>query len=85
METRYRSAISFIFVTVLLDMLAFGIIAPVLPQLIADFLQGTWRASEYMGYFVTIWALMQLFFSPVLGSPDSPPRACPPPTPTSAT
>src|SRR5512135_247567 len=34
MITRGRAAFAFIFVTVLLDMLAFGIIAPVLPQLI---------------------------------------------------
>jgi DHA1 family tetracycline resistance protein-like MFS transporter len=68
MQTKYRAAFSFIFVTVLLDMLAFGIIAPVLPRLVSDFLHGNVaRASEYMGLFVTSWALMQFFFSPVLG------------------
>ena len=49
-------------------MLAFGIIAPVLPRLISDFLHGDMaRASKYMGLFVTTWALMQFFFSPILG------------------
>ncbi len=68
METRRRAALGFIFVTVLLDMLAFGIIAPVLPRLISDFLHGDLaRASKYMGLFVTAWALMQFFFSPILG------------------
>jgi len=68
METKRRAALGFIFVTVLLDMLAFGIIAPVLPRLISDFLHGDMaRASEYMGLFVTTWALMQFFFSPILG------------------
>jgi DHA1 family tetracycline resistance protein-like MFS transporter len=68
METRRRAALGFIFVTVLLDMLAFGIIAPVLPRLISDFLHGDMaRASKYMGLFVTTWALMQFFFSPILG------------------
>jgi DHA1 family tetracycline resistance protein-like MFS transporter len=68
METRRRAALSFIFVTVVLDMLAFGVIAPVLPRLVSDFLHGDIaRASEYMGLFVTAWALMQFFFSPVLG------------------
>ncbi len=68
METKRRAALGFIFVTVLLDMLAFGIIAPVLPRLISDFLRGDMaRASKYMGLFVTTWALMQFFFSPILG------------------
>ena len=68
METKRRAALGFIFVTVLLDMLAFGIIAPVLPRLISDFLHGDMaRASKYMGLFVTTWALMQFFFSPILG------------------
>ena len=63
-----RAALGFIFVTVLLDMLALGIIVPVLPRLIAGFLQGDFaRTSEYMGLFVTTWALMQFGFSPIIG------------------
>jgi len=66
--TRHRAALGFVFVTVLLDMLAFGIIAPVLPRLILEFLHGDMaRTSEAMGLFVTTWALMQFFFSPILG------------------
>src|SRR5207245_8444617 len=72
METKRHAALGFIFVTVLLDMLAFGIIAPVLPRLISDFLHGDMaRASKYMGLFVTTWALMQFFFSPILGALSS--------------
>jgi MFS transporter, DHA1 family, tetracycline resistance protein len=68
MGTKRHAALGFIFVTVLLDMLAFGIIAPIMPRLVADFLHGNIaRASEYMGLFVTAWALMQFFFSPILG------------------
>jgi DHA1 family tetracycline resistance protein-like MFS transporter len=68
METRRRAALGFIFVTVLLDMLAFGIIAPVMPRLVSDFLHGNMAsASKYMGLFVTTWALMQFFCSPILG------------------
>ena len=68
MKTTRRAALGFVFVTVLLDMLAFGIIAPVLPRLILDFLHGNMaRTSEAMGLFVTTWAVMQFFFSPVLG------------------
>ncbi len=68
MPTGRRAALGFIFVTVLLDLMAFGIIAPVLPRLVAGFLHGdVARSSEYMGLFVTVWALMQFFFAPVLG------------------
>lgn len=64
-----RAAFAFVFVTVLLDMLAIGIIIPVLPNLIEDFMGGnTAEAAEIYGVFVTAWALMQFFFSPILGS-----------------
>lgn len=63
-----RAALGFIFVTVMLDMLAFGIIVPVLPRLITDFVHGDIAlASKYLGLFVTTWALMQFFFSPIIG------------------
>jgi MFS transporter, DHA1 family, tetracycline resistance protein len=68
MAIKRHAALGFIFVTVLLDMLAFGVAAPTLPKLISDFLRGsTARASEYLGFFVTTFAVMQFFFSPVLG------------------
>jgi MFS transporter, DHA1 family, tetracycline resistance protein len=68
MESKRRAALGFIFVTVMLDMLAFGIIAPVLPGLIKGFLHGdVARSSEYLGLFITVWALMQFVFSPVIG------------------
>lgn len=68
MENKHKAALGFIFVTVLLDMLAFGIIAPILPKLITGFLNSNMAlSSEYMGLFVTTWALMQFFFSPILG------------------
>src|SRR5216117_922986 len=66
---KYRqAAITFIFVTVMLDMLALGLIAPVLPKLILDFLGGNMNsAAKWNGVFGTVFALMQFFFSPVLG------------------
>jgi DHA1 family tetracycline resistance protein-like MFS transporter len=68
MESKRHAALGFVFVTVLLDMVAFGIIAPILPKFISEFLHGNMaRSSEYMGLFVTTWALMQFFFSPILG------------------
>src|SRR5262249_35490791 len=63
-----KAAIPFIFVTVMLDMLALGLIAPVLPKLILNFLAGSaTSAATWLGVFGTVFALMQFFFSPVLG------------------
>src|SRR6202158_2752994 len=64
-----RAAFTFILVTVLLDFLAFGIIAPVLPNLIIQFEGGNIaRAAAITGYFGFAWALMQFIFSPILGA-----------------
>jgi DHA1 family tetracycline resistance protein-like MFS transporter len=63
-----RAATVFIFVTVLIDMLTFGMIGPVLPKLIAGFLHNNYAtAAEIIGIFATAWAVMQFFCSPLLG------------------
>jgi DHA1 family tetracycline resistance protein-like MFS transporter len=63
------AAFVFIFITVLLDMFALGIIVPVLPALITEFRGGdTASAAAIYGIFATTWAAMQFVFSPVLGS-----------------
>ena len=64
-----KAALAFIFVTVLIDMLAFGMIIPVLPMLVQNFVGGdAARGAEFYGLFGTAWALMQFIFSPVQGS-----------------
>lgn len=64
-----RAAVVFIFITVVLDILALGIIIPVLPVLVEDFLGGdTARAATMFGLFGTVWALMQFVFAPILGA-----------------
>src|SRR5260370_15212080 len=64
-----RAAFAFIFVTVLLDMLAIGIIIPVLPKLVVDFVGGdAAEGARIYGLFGTVWALMQFVFSPVAGA-----------------
>jgi MFS transporter, DHA1 family, tetracycline resistance protein len=64
-----KAAVTFIFITVAMDMLALGLIAPVLPRLIAGFLNGNASsAAKMLGLFGTVFAAMQFFFSPVLGS-----------------
>src|SRR5277367_4556820 len=64
-----RAAATFIFFTVTLDMLALGMIAPVFPRLIEGFLHGnTSSAATMLGLFGTVFAAMQFFCSPIVGS-----------------
>ena len=64
-----RAAVAFIFITVLLDIMALGMVAPVLPKLVTEFLQQntTWAAVTY-GLFNAAFALLQFLFSPLVGS-----------------
>jgi DHA1 family tetracycline resistance protein-like MFS transporter len=62
------AAIAFIFVTVVLDVVALGIIIPVLPKLVEMFMLGdTARASAVYGLFATTGALLAFLCSPLMG------------------
>lgn len=66
---RREAAFVFVFATVLLDMLAIGIVIPVLPKLVVDFVGGDAREAAFiLGIFGTGWALMQFLFSPAQGA-----------------
>lgn len=65
---RQRAALAFIFVTAVLDIVAMGIIIPVLPGLIEDFVGSNARAGVINGVFVALWAAMQFVCSPIIGS-----------------
>jgi len=68
-EPRRRAAVAFIFVTVVLDMLAFGIVIPVLPHLIEQLAGGgIANAAWWVGVFSTVFAIVQFAFSPVQGA-----------------
>ncbi len=61
-------AVAFIFVTILLDMFALGLVIPILPKLVESFVNNdTANAARIFGLFGTVWAAMQFFFSPILG------------------
>ena len=64
----HRAALAFIFVTAVLDIVAMGIIIPVLPRLIEDFVGSNAQAGVINGVFVALWAGMQFICSPVIGS-----------------
>src|SRR6201996_105351 len=62
------TAVAFIFVTILLDMFALGLIMPILPKLVESFVNNdAASAARIFGLFGTAWALMQFLFSPILG------------------
>jgi len=68
-KTPSRAAFTFILVMIGLDFLSFGIIAPVLPDLIRSFEGGDFgRASLMIGYFGLAWNAMQFICSPILGA-----------------
>lgn len=67
---RRHAAVAFILVTVLIDILSFGIIIPVLPHLIVDLLpdHSIARAAVWSSGFGTLFMLMQFLFSPIQGA-----------------
>jgi DHA1 family tetracycline resistance protein-like MFS transporter len=67
--SRRRAALGFIFAAALMDILAIGVIIPVLPNLVKSFTHGdTAQAADYVGIFGTIFAAMQFLFSPLIGA-----------------
>lgn len=59
----------FILGTIALDTIGFGIIVPVMPELIMELTgEGFSGAARYGGWLLFLYALMQFFFAPVLGN-----------------
>lgn len=64
-----RAALSFIFIVVLIDVLAMGVGIPVWPALIKGFTGGDMpRAVEIGGYMGVGWAVMQFLVMPIQGA-----------------
>lgn len=67
-QKKRSAAIGFIFVTLLIDVMGIGIIIPTMPTLIRGFTGGDLSiASQYSGWLMASYAIMQFVFSPVLG------------------
>ena len=65
---RRTAAVGFIFVTATIDIIALGIMIPVLPNLIKQMAGGDFAmASEINLLFATVYGLMQFFCAPILG------------------
>ena len=69
MKASKNAAIGFIFVTMTLDVVGWGLIIPVMPRLIADLKHITINeASVWGGYLLFAFSFMQFLFSPILGN-----------------
>lgn len=62
------AGIWFIFITVTLDMIGLGLVIPSLPDIMRRFVSSEASVSEYFGYFISVYALMQFIASPLLGA-----------------
>lgn len=68
MSDKRTPAIFFIFITMLIDVLGIGIIIPILPDLIEEFVGGgTANAAIYGSLLMASYSIMQFLFSPVIG------------------
>jgi DHA1 family tetracycline resistance protein-like MFS transporter len=68
-RTKTSAAVGFIFVTIFIDVLGLGIIIPVIPKLLEHLGHvDNSVASEINGWLTFTYALMQLFFSPIVGN-----------------
>jgi DHA1 family tetracycline resistance protein-like MFS transporter len=64
-----KAAISFIFITLLIDVTGLGLIIPVMPKLIETLTGGSISdASRWGGWLTFAYAVMQFLFAPVLGN-----------------
>lgn len=63
-----KAAMPFIMITVLLDMMSIGIIAPVLPKLIGGFMDSGATTSLAYGASQVAFSLAQFFSAPILGA-----------------
>ena len=68
-KPKLRGPLTFIFITVLIDVIGIGIIIPVLPTLIEKLSgEGLSEASRIGGWLMFTYAIMQFLFAPLLGA-----------------
>ena len=68
-KSNKSAAMSFIFITILIDITGWGIIIPVIPQLIKELINGDIsEAAKYGGWISFGYAFTQFVFSPVVGN-----------------
>ena len=60
--------LNFVLVCVFIDMLGIGLIVPVLPLLVGEFVHGREAQALWYGLMSTVFGLMQFLFMPMLGA-----------------
>jgi MFS transporter, DHA1 family, tetracycline resistance protein len=69
MKKPRKAAMSFIFITLLIDVTGLGLIIPVLPKLIEQLTGGTIsQASQWGGWLTFAYAIMQFICAPIIGN-----------------
>ncbi|MVT10669.1 TCR/Tet family MFS transporter [Chitinophaga tropicalis] len=69
MQTSRKAAIGFIFITLLIDVMGWGLIIPVMADLIAQLKHiPINQASTYGGFLISAFAVTQFAFAPVIGN-----------------
>lgn len=63
-----KASMTFIFITVFLDMVGIGLIIPSLPSIMKRFMTDPQQISQYYGFFISTYALMQFLAAPFLGA-----------------
>ena len=63
------AALSFIFITILIDIIGWGIIIPVIPTLIKELIHADIsEAAKYGGWLTFAYAITQFLFAPIIGN-----------------
>lgn len=69
MATDRKAAIGFIFITLLIDIMGWGLIIPVMPKLISELKHiPVNEASSYGALLLSVYAITQFVFAPVIGN-----------------
>jgi MFS transporter, DHA1 family, tetracycline resistance protein len=68
-QPKHQHALTFVFITMLIDVTGLGIIIPVIPSLLSGLLhtQDLSQIAEYGKWLLFVYAVMQFFCSPILG------------------
>lgn len=68
-KSKKQAAVGFIFITMLIDIIGWGIIIPVIPSLIKELINGDIsEASKYGGWLTFAYAITQFIFAPIIGN-----------------
>jgi DHA1 family tetracycline resistance protein-like MFS transporter len=63
-----RASSSFIFITILLDVIGFGLIIPVMPKMVSKFTSSDVETNYWYMVMTASYGIMQFFFAPILGA-----------------